>query len=187
MANSDSLNIAPELDVKDWLSTDENLSLASLRGKVVMVEAFQMLCPGCVSHSLPQAMKVAQTFSPDDVAVIGLHTVFEHHSAQGTRDALAAFLHEYKITFPVAIDHPSESGPVPRTMEKYQMQGTPSLILIDRKGYLRRHAFGRIEDMVLGAELMSLMKEPGALSSDQIKIDTEDGENCDEDGCRVQG
>ena len=55
-------------------------------------------------------MRVRQTFSPDDVAVIGLHTVFEHHGAQGTREALAAFLHEYKIAFPVAIDAPSSGG-----------------------------------------------------------------------------
>ncbi|MFT4671997.1 MAG: hypothetical protein ACI9WC_001762 [Arenicella sp.] len=30
--------------------------------------------------------------------------MFDHHEAQGTRIALQAFLHEYKIGFPVAID-----------------------------------------------------------------------------------
>ena len=76
---------APELQTTDWLNTDNPITLEALRGKIVLIEAFQMLCPGCVSHALPQAMRVRQTFSPDEVAVIGLHTVFEHHAAQGTR------------------------------------------------------------------------------------------------------
>ncbi len=59
---------------------------------------------------MPQAKRVAETFDDQDVVVIGLHTVFEHHSAQGTRDALAAFLHEYRITFPVGIDMPTQDG-----------------------------------------------------------------------------
>ena len=40
----------PELQTTDWLNTDEPVSLGALRGKVVVIEAFQMLCPGCVSH-----------------------------------------------------------------------------------------------------------------------------------------
>ena len=43
-----------------------------------------MLCPGCVSHGIPQAKRIAETSSKDDVAVIGVQTVFEHHEAQGT-------------------------------------------------------------------------------------------------------
>ena len=150
---------APELQTADWLNTDEPVSLESLRGKVVLVEAFQMLCPGCVSHGLPQAMRVHRSFNRDDVAVIGLHTVFEHHDAQGTRVALAAFLHEYKIGFPVGIDAPSESGGLPETMGRYRMQGTPTLILVDRLGRLRKQKFGMEEDLVLGAEIMSLICE----------------------------
>ncbi len=152
---------APALQTTDWLNTDNPLTLDALRGKVVVIEAFQMLCPGCVSHGLPQVLRVAQTFSRDDVAVIGLHTVFEHHKAQGTKDALEAFLHEYKITFPVAIDAPSEKGGVPKTMAAYQMQGTPTLILIDRQGYLRKQKFGMAQDLVLGAEIMALVGEGG--------------------------
>ena len=150
---------APELQTADWLNTDEPVSLESLRGKVVLVEAFQMLCPGCVSHGLPQAMRVHRSFNRDDLAVIGLHTVFEHHDAQGTRVALAAFLHEYKIGFPVGIDAPSESGGLPETMARYRMQGTPTLILVDRLGRLRKQKFGMEEDLVLGAEIMSLICE----------------------------
>lgn len=153
------LKTAPELQTTDWLNAPQEITLASLRGKIVMLEAFQMLCPGCVSHGLPQAQRVSQAFSPDDVAVIGLHTVFEHHLAQGTKEALEAFLHEYKINFPVGIDTPTAAGGTPRTMTEYQMQGTPTLILIDRQGRLRKQKFGMEQDLVLGAEIMSLLKE----------------------------
>ena len=44
------------------------------------MEAFQMLCPGCVSHGLPQAKRIQHTFG-DAVTVLGLHCVFEHHAA----------------------------------------------------------------------------------------------------------
>ena len=150
---------APELQASDWLNTDRPITLESLRGRIVLVEAFQMLCPGCVSHAVHQAKRVRQTFSPDDVAVIGLHTVFEHHAAQGSREALAAFLHEYRISFPVGIDAPSPDGGPPRTMTRYAMRGTPTMLLIDREGRLRKQHFGAEEDLTLGAEIMSLVCE----------------------------
>ncbi|APZ95718.1 redoxin family protein [Fuerstiella marisgermanici] len=153
-----SFKLAPDWDVSEWLNTPAPLTLQELRGRVVLVEAFQMLCPGCVGEALPQAKRVASTFDDQDVAVIGLHTVFEHHAAQGGRDALAAFLHEYGITFPVGIDRVSTQL-LPITMAAYKMQGTPTQILIDRNGYLRKQQFGSCEDLKLGAEIMALMRE----------------------------
>ena len=85
----------------------------------------RMLCPGCVSHGLPQAMRVHRVFNRDEVAVVGLHTVFEHHDAQGSRAALAAFLHEYKITFPVGIDAPSDRGGLPKNDGPRWHEGNP--------------------------------------------------------------
>ena len=67
---------SPELHVSQWLNTDDDITLASLLGKVVVVEAFQMLCPGCVSRGLPLAQKVQRSFSKKAVTVLGLHTVF---------------------------------------------------------------------------------------------------------------
>jgi hypothetical protein len=49
---------APELQVSHWLNADSPITLARLRGRVVVVHAFQMLCPSCVSHGLPQATKI---------------------------------------------------------------------------------------------------------------------------------
>lgn len=151
---------APELDVSEWLNVAAPIRLADLRGKVVVMEAFQMLCPGCVQVGLPQLARVSEQYASDDVAVLGLHTVFEHHEAQGSRTALEAFLYEYRYTFPVGIDRPDETGRgVPGTMRAYGMRGTPTLILIDRQGQLRRQVFGHVPDMRLGAEIMALVLE----------------------------
>jgi peroxiredoxin len=149
--------LAPDLDVGEWLNTQRPLQLADFRGRVVVLEAFQMLCPGCVQHSVPQAQRVARLFRPSDVQVIGLHTVFEHHEAQGSRAALAAFLHENRVEFPVGIDR--QSGRLPATMAAYEMQGTPTIVLIDAQGRRRAQHFGPVDDLQLGTEIGRLLQE----------------------------
>ena len=131
-----------------------------------MIEAFQMLCPGCVLHGIPQAVRISQTFSSNDVTVLGLHTVFEHHEAQGSLAALKAFVHEYKIAFPIAIDAGSAEQGEPQTMRNYALRGTPSLILIDREGRYREQLFGTKPDLALGATIMDLVldRTPSAFS-----------------------
>jgi len=124
----------------------------------VVLHAFQMLCPGCVQHGLPQAQRIHAVFEPSEVAVIGLHTVFEHHSAMSPV-SLRAFIHEYRIAFPVGVDATGAEGPVPQTMQAYGLRGTPSLLLIDRQGRLRRHSFGAEEDMAVGAAIATLLAE----------------------------
>jgi peroxiredoxin len=151
---------APEWITSQWLNSDHPLSLAGLRGQVVVAGAFQMLCPGCVSDLIPQLRKAHAIFAKAPVKVLGLHTVFEHHDAM-TPVSLKAFLHENRISFPVAVDKPHHPrDPIPETMALYGMQGTPTLILIDKAGHLRRLSFGHIEDMALGAEIVSLLSEP---------------------------
>lgn len=70
--------LAPPWTTTAWVNS-EPLTLEDLRGRVVVVEAFQMLCPGCVSGALPQAQRLQQAFG-EDIALVGLHTVFEHHA-----------------------------------------------------------------------------------------------------------
>jgi peroxiredoxin len=169
---------APELAVSQWLNTEKSMiSLAQLRGSVVVIEAFQMLCPGCVSHGLPQASAVHEHFSQDQVAVIGLHSVFEHHDAM-TPISLQAFLFEYRIPFPVGVDKPG-TGAMPMTMAAYGMRGTPTLILIDRQGRQRAQYFGHVPDMRVGADIATLLAEPQDAGIDVSM------ERCDESGCEV--
>lgn len=147
---------APEWRIRRWFNTPQPITLAALRGKVVALHAFQMLCPGCVRHGLPQAARLHALFAPEDVAVIGLHTMFEHHAAM-TPVALEAFLYEYRIAFPVGVDAHADGDPVPLTMRAYGLRGTPSLLLIDREGNLRRHRFGAEDDLVVGAAIGALL------------------------------
>ena len=107
---------APEWQIAEWVNGEPDLT-----NKVVVALAFQMLCPGCATQALPQMQRVRAAFGEADVAVVGLHTVFEHHEAM-----------------------------------------TPTLLLIDRRGVLRRQTFGHVPDLQLGAEIMALALEGGS-------------------------
>lgn len=179
---------APALQVAQWLNTNSALTLDSLRGRVVVMHAFQMLCPACVTHGLPQAKKARQLFAERDVAVIGLHTVFEHHEVM-TPAALEAFVREYRYTFPIGIDNPAR-GSIPATMQAYQLRGTPSVVLIDRQGCIRLSRFGVIDDIALGAAIGQLAaEEPPAGLITHASGDAETagtaGERFEDDGCRI--
>ena len=150
---------ASEWETATWLNASTPLSLAGLRGRVILLHAFQMLCPGCVSRAIPQAQQAFELFKGEPLTVVGLHTVFEHHDAM-QEPSLRAFLHEYGVRYPVGIDKPGPDGDaMPRTMRAYGMRGTPTTILIDSKGYLRRMVFGAYDDLRLGADIESLLAE----------------------------
>ena len=148
-------SVAPSWHISRWFNSAP-LELADLRGRVVVAHAFQMLCPACAMQALPQMRRVQQWFAGERLAVIGLHTVFEHHDAQGPL-ALEAFLHEYRYDFPVGVDAHAEGDPLPRTMRAYAMQGTPTLLLIDAQGRLRDQHFGVLDDLALGAAIGRLL------------------------------
>ena len=164
------LTRAPQLSTQTWYNTNVPVDLLELRGKVVVIYAFQMLCPACVSHSLPQAKSLHQYFTADDVCVLGLHSVFEHHDVM-TNEALAAFISEYRLGFPIAVDAPGENGPIPQTMQRYELQGTPSVLLIDRQGYLRVKAFGHVADLPLGHWIGRLLSTTHEAPSEPPKGD----------------
>jgi hypothetical protein len=144
--------------VQTWFNTDRPLQLPQLRGRVVVLVAFQVLCPKSVAVGIPQALRINETFEPSDVTVIGLHSTFEHHDAFSIA-MLKAFLQEYRVKFPVALDLPSAGSPIPHTMDRYNMRGTPSLVLIDKLGLVRKHAFGPVDDLRIGAEIGALTQE----------------------------
>lgn len=172
--------MAPAWHVERWFNASADLTLEEHRGRVVALHAFQMLCPGCVAHGIPQAQRIRSVFSPDQVAVIGLHTVFEHHAAMSPT-SLSAFLHEYRVSFPVGVDMARPDDSVPATMAAYGMRGTPTLILIDRQGRVRLHAFGRPDDMQVGAAIAALIEEPAVRAHDEgTELD-----GCTSDACAI--
>ena len=152
-------SLAPPLLTTDWFNAEQPLALDDLRGRVVVLLAFQMLCPGCVLQSIPLTQRIEQTFGSEDLAVVGLHTVFEHHDVM-TPAALEVFLSEYRVGFPVGVDRPDPGGAaIPVTMRAYGMQGTPTLVLIDGQGRRRAQHFGHHDELALGAEIGLLLAE----------------------------
>ncbi|MGL4474996.1 MAG: redoxin family protein [Shewanella sp.] len=185
--NKHAVYVAPPLEVSEWLNCPQGLSLQDLRGKVVVIHAFQMLCPGCVSHGLPQTNNIHAMYSKDEVQVIGLHTVFEHHAVM-TSQALHAFVHEYRLTFPIAIDRPSANSNLPCTMVSYQMQGTPTLIIIDKNGYVRVNYLGRMSDMQVGSIIGGLLEEQRAPATNATKntgANKPTQSQCSDDQCPI--
>lgn len=152
------LRLAPPLQVTAWFNVVEPPTLAALRGKVVVLHAFQMRCRGCVQVATPQAQRIHDFFAPADVVVIGLHTVFENHAAM-TADALEKFIAERGLTFPIAVDAPDGHEGIPLTMRALALDGTPSLVLLDRAGHIRMKRFGHVSDLELGAAIATLVAE----------------------------
>lgn len=193
--------IAPEIVASRWFNVVKPLSLKELRGRPVLLHAFQMLCPGCVAHGTPQAEKVHRLFSGTDLQVIGLHSVFEHHAAM-TPLALEAFIHEYRLTMPIAVDSHGDdfaegdaigneaignefggSG-LPVTMSRYRMRGTPTSILIGRDGTILHHGFGQQDDMALGALIASALAGEIGNSTGASTVGVEAGA-CSREGCAL--
>jgi hypothetical protein len=197
---------APNLHVSEWVqglptNIDKNI------GKVVLVEVFQVNCPGCFMYALPNAIEIYKNNSREDIVVLGLATAFEDYD-KNTLDNLKLLLSSgkvigetfnalnqyrqlidgdklnYRIPFPVGMDvlrkntqdfsdnnvidfiestidnYNSYSEPDKKvlfervkqylknkkysalTFDEYKLQGTPSAILIDKKGNLRNVFFG---------------------------------------------
>lgn len=152
------LRLAPPLQVSAWLNVTEPLTLLALRGSVVVLHAFQMRCPGCVQVATPQAQHIHEIFAAADVKVIGLHSVFENHATM-TSEALAQFITGRGLTFPIAVDEPDGHGGIPLTMKALALDGTPSLVLLDRAGRIRMKRLGHIPDLELGAAIATLAAE----------------------------
>ncbi len=79
--------------------------------------------------------------------VLGIHTVFEHHAAM-TPASLEAFLHEYRLTFRVAVDRALSRRARSHDDGGLRFHGTPSTVVIDRHGYIARQRFGPEDDLV---------------------------------------
>lgn len=184
--------VLPEWQVSTWINAATAITLQSLRGRAVLIHAFQMLCPACVAHGLPQAQKVRQAFAEPELAVVGLHTVFEHHDVM-TVNALRAFVHEYRWSFPIGVDQPDGRGGPSITMSRYGLRGTPSCLVLDRYGRVRLHHFGQIDDLVLGTLLGQVLASEGGTDNADASCREVSAPSaaepaiaaCDATGCRI--
>ncbi|MBX3016303.1 MAG: TlpA family protein disulfide reductase [Bdellovibrionaceae bacterium] len=145
------------LKIEKWLNAPAGYDLDLASEKVKVIHAFQMLCPGCVYYGIPQTVELFDRFRGTDVEVVGLHTVFEHHDVM-TEAALQVFIDEWRLPFPVAIDKPRAGERLPETMKSYDLQGTPSTLVIDREGELVVKHFGIIQTEQL-VEIVTKLSE----------------------------
>lgn len=93
---------ASKLAVNRWFHSAANTTLASLKDESAVIEAFRMLCPGCVSHGTPRAQGIHQQFG-DDIAMLGFLKDSNTTDAM-TPASLEAVLHEFRITIPFGGD-----------------------------------------------------------------------------------
>ena len=67
---------APNLKVSEWVQgNDTNLDQHS--GNVVLVEVFQVNCPGCFMYGIPEAIEIFNKYKSKGVSVLGVATAFE--------------------------------------------------------------------------------------------------------------
>lgn len=68
--------IAPLLAVSEWVQGEAS-NFDKLTGQVVLVEVFQVNCPGCFLYSLPLAIDLYRRYQGQGLVVLGLATAFE--------------------------------------------------------------------------------------------------------------
>ena len=73
--------------------------------------------------------------------------------------SLDAYIHEFRVSFPIAVDRHDGDDPLPPTMRRYAMQGTPTLVLIGRDGAIRDQVFGQADDLTVDAAIGRLVSE----------------------------
>jgi thiol-disulfide isomerase/thioredoxin len=124
--------LAPELAAGTWINSAP-LSLAELRGRVVLVEFWTYSCSNCL-RVLPYVAQWHRRYAAQGLVVIGVHTPeFDVERIDGNVRAAVERLH---IPFPVLQDNDY------RTWEAYGNQFWPALYLIDRTGRIVYHRFG---------------------------------------------
>jgi cytochrome c biogenesis protein CcdA/thiol-disulfide isomerase/thioredoxin len=141
---------APEITgISSWINSNP-LTLAQLRGKVVLIDFWTYSCINCL-RTLPHVRAWYQTYHDRGFVVIGVHTpefAFEH-VAGNVRDAV----HRLGVKYPVALDNNYA------TWNAYQNQYWPAKYLIDRRGNLRYTHFGEGEYGTTEARIRSLLGE----------------------------
>ena len=111
----------------------QTLSLASLRGKVVVVDAWATWCGPCL-RALPSLEKLAGV-RPDDIVVVGL-------SVDHDKKALVDFLAERPLPYFVAHADAAAS-------RAFRSHALPTLFFLDREGVIRETLVGTHPDVVL--------------------------------------
>jgi thiol-disulfide isomerase/thioredoxin len=158
---------APELEgAGGWIGVDA-LSLAQLRGKVVLVDFWTLACVNC--QRVVEELRGLERRFADVLAVVGVHSPkFPHeHDHAVVRAAVARH----------RIEHPVLDDPAMKTWDAYAVRAWPTLVLIDAEGRVALTVSGEGHVVELARAIEQLVTEAeaaGTLDRGPLALDAPD-------------
>lgn len=107
-----------------------SIRLSNLRGQPVVLNFWASWCPPCRAE-MPALQAAFEADGANGLVVLAVNTTF-----QDSRAAAAAFIEEFGLSFPIALD---QDGTVSR---QYQLRALPSTWFIDAAGVVRQVVVG---------------------------------------------
>lgn len=155
---------APEITGgRGWLNTDKPLSLAALKGKIVLLDFWTYGCINCI-HIIPDLKKLEAKYA-NQLVVIGVHSA-KFQNEKETENIRRIIL-RYEIEHPVYND--SEYA----VWQSYGVRAWPTQVLIDPAGYVVGQASGEgnydIIDQAVG-QLIAEFRKKGELNEEPLKL-----------------
>jgi len=139
--------LAPDFTLQDMAGNQ--VSLQSLRGKVVVVNIWTTWCAFCKSE-MPAFQKVFDSFQPDSGAVI----LAVNSTIQDDPVKVAQFVKDYGLRYPILLD---ASG---RTTAAYQVRALPTTFFIDRNGIIQNVTIGGpLTEVMIQTQITSMLSQ----------------------------
>ena len=164
---------APDLDgAADWLNVAEPISMAHLRGKVVLLDFWTYGCVNCM-HVLRDLKTLEERFR-DELVVIGIHS--PKFPNERSSDNLKRILVRYEIEHPVAND----ANRV--VWRRYGVQAWPTRVIVDPAGNLVGTAMGEGNLEGFGNAIRSVIRvfdETGGINRAPLPLDLERARHAD--------
>jgi thiol-disulfide isomerase/thioredoxin len=155
---------APELTGRrGWFNTDRPLSLAALRGKVVLLDFWTYGCINCI-HIIPDLKRLEAKY-PNNLVVIGVHSAKFENEKQD--DNLRQSILRYEI------DHPVVNDADFSVWQSYAVRAWPTQVLIDPAGYIvgKVEGEGNYEAIDKGiADALAEFRKRGELNEQPLKL-----------------
>jgi thiol-disulfide isomerase/thioredoxin len=133
----------------DWLNTDNPITLADLRGRIVLLDFWTLCCINCI-HTLPDLAHIEARY-PGMVVVIGVHTPKFDNEKKTASVAKAVLRYEIK--------HPVINDADHKIWNAYGANHWPTLVLIDPDGKFRGAAKGEGHLALVERSIKDLIKE----------------------------
>ena len=155
---------APEITGgRGWLNTDKPLSIAALKGKIVLLDFWTYGCINCI-HIIPDLKKLEAKY-PNQLVVIGVHSA-KFQNEKETENIRRIIL-RYEIEHPVYND--SEYA----VWQSYGVRAWPTQVLIDPAGYVVGGVSGEgnyeVIDEAVG-KLIEDFRKKGELNEEPLKL-----------------